>query len=78
MFVQTRSTQRCLFTFWPPNLGLSRQFLHFPQSSLLQFAQPPQALRRLRGDTSFSTSSCVKYASRSSKVHLKIGAPSTV
>ena len=78
MYVQTRFTQRCFFTFGPPNSVLSRQFLHFPQFSLLQFAQLPRALRRLRRDTSLSTSSWVKYASRSSNVRWKIGVPSTV
>ena len=77
MFVQTRFTQRCFFTFGPPNLVLSRQFLHFPHSSLLQFAHLPHALRRLRREAILSTSSWLKYASRPSNVHWKIGASST-
>eukprot|EP00962_Isochrysis_galbana_P022734 scaffold6805_cov59-Isochrysis_galbana.AAC.1 len=27
------NSHRCLSVFWPPNLGLSRQYLHTPQSS---------------------------------------------
>ena len=45
--MQIRSTQRCFFVFLPPNFGLSKQFLHFPQSGFKQFTQSEQLWRRL-------------------------------
>ena len=38
----------CLFVPGPPNLGLSKQFLHLPQSSFLQPVHTPHRTRFLR------------------------------
>ena len=42
---QRRSLQACRCVPGPPNLGLSRQYEHLPQSGVRQPAHPPQRLR---------------------------------
>mmetsp|Transcript_29166 Transcript_29166/g.84813 ORF Transcript_29166/g.84813 Transcript_29166/m.84813 type:complete len:210 (+) Transcript_29166:216-845(+) len=52
-FVHCRSSQGFFILWAPPNLGLSRQYLHRPQSSLVQARHSPQRILRVPGSAFF-------------------------